>query len=137
MKNEHEPNLGSSGNIFSFVFNFGVVLFFLIRLVMGSRWIRKKTNKKRTLLFQVLVFVSFLLFEILTKILKKMFPRGETVPVSAPICIVVCECVRVLIELESFHQDGLGLASWRSRRTLPSSIYFSEIFCSCFVFNVC
>ena len=43
MKNEHEPNLGRSGNIFSVVFNFRVVaFFFLTRLIMGSRWIRKK-----------------------------------------------------------------------------------------------
>ena len=30
MKNEHEPNLGRSRNIFSFVFKFGVVLFFFV-----------------------------------------------------------------------------------------------------------
>ena len=51
MKNEHEPNLGRSRNIFSFVFKFGVVLFFffffLIRLVMGSRWIRKNKQTKK------------------------------------------------------------------------------------------
>ena len=67
---------------FLLFFNFGVVPFFVLRrLVMGSRWIKKKTN---------------------TLISGLGLPRG--VAVSARICIVVCECIRVLIELESFHQ---------------------------------
>lgn len=41
MKNKHEPNLDRSRDVFSFVFNFGFVAFFLFVLVSDA--VKKET----------------------------------------------------------------------------------------------